>query len=154
MAFTIQSSVFKSGETIPAQYTCKGVDISPPLSWSGAPENTKSFALICDDPDAPGGTWVHWVVWNIPSTSSGLPPGVKKLAELPDGTKQGVTDFGRVGYDGPCPPPGKPHRYFFKLYALDVATLDVSGQSTKSDLESAMKGHISAEAQIFGIYQR
>ena len=151
---TIQSSAFRPGETIPDQYTCKGVNISPPFSWSGAPENTKSFALICDDPDAPGGMWVHWVVWNIPASTTSLPPNIPKTAKLPDGSEQGVTDFGRAGYGGPCPPPGKPHRYFFKLYALDVPYLDVPGQGTKSDLEKAMTGHILGQAEMFGFYKR
>ena len=154
MVLVIQSTAFKRGERIPAQHTREGSDISPPLSWTGAPENTKSFALICDDPDAPGGTWVHWVMWNIPASTTSLPPNIPKIAKLPDGSQQGMTDFGREGYGGPCPPPGKPHRYFFKLYALDITNLEVPGRGTKADLEPKMSRHILAQADIFGVYQR
>ena len=119
MALTITSSTFTQNSSIPSKYTCDGADISPPFAWSDAPAGTKSFALIADDPDAPMGTWVHWVAWNIPAKSTGLKEGVERGAALGDGTKQGISDFKKPGYGGPCPPSGT-HRYFFKLYALDT----------------------------------
>src|SRR5881628_244559 len=134
----IGSAVFAAGAMIPSEYTCDGKDLSPPLSWADHPDGTASFALISDDPDAPVGTWVHWVAWNIPSVNRGLTPGLPKSAELPDGTRQGTTDFGRIGYGGPCPPSGT-HRYFFRLYALD-AMLDLPSSTTRRDLERAMQG--------------
>ena len=134
-------------------YTCDGKDISPELAWSGAPDGTKSFALICDDPDAPVGTWVHWVVYNIPSHATGLPKGVPTIKELPDGTRQGINDFHRIGYGGPCPPRGPAHRYFFKLYALDTK-LDLPPGATKEQVLEAMKGHVLGEAQLMGKYER
>lgn len=151
--FSLQSSAFKEGADIPRQYTCEGADISPGLSWSGAPSKTQSFALIADDPDAPVGTWVHWVAWDIPATARQLPENVAKTAALPGGGNQGTNDFRKTGYGGPCPPPGKPHRYFFKLYALD-AKLDLKPGAAKKDVEQAMKGHVLAEAQLMGRYQR
>lgn len=152
MALQIISSAFTNNGTIPSLYTCDGKDISPPLHWSNAPAGTKSFALINEDPDAPMGTWVHWLVWNIPATVSELKENVEKKGELADGTRQGMTDFGRVGYGGPCPPSGT-HRYFFKLYALDtLLTLPVGAK--KEELLKAMNGHILAEAQLVGTYQR
>ena len=152
MALEIKSTAFAEGKSVPSKYTCDGQDLSPPLSWSGAPSGTKSFALISDDPDAPVGTWVHWVAWNIPATSTGLAENVAKSASLPDGTRQGITDFKRPGYGGPCPPSGT-HRYFFKLYALD-GMLDLTASTTKAQLEAAMKGHILAQAQLMGTYIR
>ncbi|HXG23454.1 MAG TPA: YbhB/YbcL family Raf kinase inhibitor-like protein [Chthonomonadales bacterium] len=153
MAIQLTSSAFTEGATIPTNYTCDGADVSPPLSWTGVPVEAKSLALICDDPDAPAGTWVHWVVYGIPATVTNLPEGVPQSETLPDGTKQGINDFRRIGYGGPCPPPGNPHRYYFKLYALDfVPTL--APRATKSDLVGAMKGHILAEGQLMGRYQR
>lgn len=152
MALEITSGAFSNEKTIPAKYTCKGSDISPPLAWSGAPAGTKSFALIADDPDAPGKTWVHWVAWNIPATSTGLKEDLEKTAQLPDGTMQGTTDFGRVGYGGPCPPSGT-HRYYFKLSALDT-TLDLPSTTTKAELESAMKGHVLEQAQMMGTFSK
>lgn len=152
MALTITSSAFKEGETIPSRHTCDGKDLSPPLSWSGVPANTKSLALISDDPDAPMGTWVHWVLYNVPADTTYLPEGVPTLPELPSGALQGATDFGRPGYGGPCPPSGT-HRYFFKLYALDLV-LDLKPGATKKELEAAMQGHILAEAQLMGTYRR
>ena len=122
MPFQMTTTAFSSGGTIPKNYTCDGPDLSPPLTWKDAPAGTQSFALIADDPDAPAGTWVHWVVYNVPSTAKELPEGVQKTEKLPDGTLQGRNDFRKIGYGGPCPPPGKPHRYFFKLYALDRST--------------------------------
>ncbi len=153
MPFSPQSTAFKEGADIPRQYTCEGADTSPALSWNEAPPKTQAFALIADDPDAPVGTWVHWVAWNIPAATRQLPENVSKTAELPGGGRQGNNDFRKIGYGGPCPPPGKPHRYFFKLYALDT-TLDLKPGATKKDLEQAMKGHVVAEAQLMGKYQR
>ena len=153
MALSIKSPAFNDGDTMDAKYTCKGEDISPPLSWEGAPAGTKSFALICDDPDAPFMTWVHWVVYDIPADVSGLEEGLPKDKELPNGARQGTTDFRRIGYGGPCPPPGNPHRYFFKLYALD-AMLNLKPGLTKKALLKAMEGHILEEAQIIGKFKR
>jgi Raf kinase inhibitor-like YbhB/YbcL family protein len=147
MALELKSSVFAEGKPIPSKYTCDGGDVSPPLAWSGAPQGTKSFALIADDPDAPMGTWVHWVTWNIPATATAFPEG-----NVASGTKQGITDFKRPGYGGPCPPSGT-HRYFFKLYALDTA-LELPATANKGQLETAMKGHIVAQAQLMGTYAR
>ncbi|HVP43538.1 MAG TPA: YbhB/YbcL family Raf kinase inhibitor-like protein [Terriglobales bacterium] len=153
MPFSLQSSAFKEGADIPRQYTCEGADVSPALAWSEPPSKTQTFALIADDPDAPVGTWVHWVAWNIPATARQLPENVSKTAELAGGGHQGTNDFRKTGYGGPCPPPGKAHRYFFKLYALD-AKLELKPGATKKDLEQAMKGHILAETQLMGKYQR
>ena len=152
MALEIKSTAFAEGKSIPAKFTCDGQDISPQLSWTGAPAGTKSFALISDDPDAPVGTWVHWVAWNIPASSTGLAESTAKSASLPDGTRQGISDFKRPGYGGPCPPSGT-HRYFFKLYALD-SILELPPNSNKAGLEAAMKGHILAQAQLMGTYSR
>lgn len=152
MAFEIKSNAFSANSTIPSKFTCDGSDVSPPLSWKDAPAGTKSFALISDDPDAPMGTWVHWVMWNIPAVATSLKEGMEKSASLSDGTKQGISDFKRPGYGGPCPPSGT-HRYFFKLYALDT-TLDLPANATKAQLESAMKGHILGQTQIIGTYSR
>ncbi|MDP2940070.1 MAG: YbhB/YbcL family Raf kinase inhibitor-like protein [Candidatus Omnitrophota bacterium] len=153
MSLKINSSAFEDMAEIPKLYTCQGKDISPSLKWSGQPENTKSFALICDDPDAPMGTWVHWVIFNIPPEVSELPEGVKRSAKLEDGSVQGMTDFGRVGYGGPCPPPGKYHRYFLKLYALDT-TINLDSNATKEDLLQAMEGHILEKAELVGRFKR
>ncbi len=150
MPFSLQSPAFQEGADIPRQYTCEGADVSPALSWSEAPPKTQSFALIVNDPDAPVGTWVHWVAWNIPASARQLPENAAKSASA--GT-QGTNDFKKTGYGGPCPPPGKPHRYFFKLYALD-SMLDLKPGATKKDVEQAMKGHILAQAQLMGKYQR
>lgn len=154
MTFTIESPAFSDKGQIPAVCTCDGKDISPALNWWGVPEGTKSFALIVDDPDAPDPaapkmTYVHWVLFNIPADVTGLPENVR---DLPPGTREGLNDWGRTGYGGPCPPIGT-HRYFHKLYALD-AVLDIPGTPTKSQLEAAMKGHILAEAVLVGTYKR
>ena len=150
--FVLTSSAFDEGAMIPKIYTCDSTDISPELSWSGAPDGTKSFALIADDPDAPRGTWVHWVAYNIDPSVSQLKEGIKGK-EYPDSTMhQGVSDFRKFGYGGPCPPSGV-HRYFFKLYALD-AMLDLKGKVTKADLLKAMEGHVLAETQLMGRYTR
>jgi len=148
----IKSSAFGSGEIIPVKYTCDGADFSPPLEWTAGPAGTKSFALICDDPDAPMGTWVHWVIYDIPPTATMLAEGITRDRELPGGGTQGINDFRRLGYGGPCPPGGT-HRYFFKLYALDAA-LGLKPGITKDQLLTAMKGHILAEAQLMGTYRR
>jgi hypothetical protein len=153
MAFTLQSGDFANGAEIPKQFTCSGEDRSPELEWKGAPAGTRTFALIVDDPDAPVGTWVHWVIFNIPASAHGLHGGFEKKDQLADGTRQGQNDFRKIGYNGPCPPPGKPHRYFFKLYALN-AELSLRPGATKGDLEQAMKGHILGQAEWMGRYQR
>ena len=149
----ITSQAFNDGQFIPRKYTGEGADISPPLSWGPGPEGTKSFALINDDPDAPAGTWVHWVIYNISPDAASLPEAVAAEKVLPDGAIQGMTDFGRVGYGGPMPPPGSAHRYFFKLYALDCV-VDLAPAATKSELVSAMKGHILAQTELVGLYKR
>jgi len=149
---TLTSSVFTHGAMIPKDYTCDGRDVSPPLSWSEPPEKTQSFALIMDDPDAPMGTWVHWVIYNIPATARGLAEGVPTNADLPDGSRQGRNSWRRIGYGGPCPPSGT-HRYFFKLYALDTVLTLASG-ATKDELLKAMEGHILAQAELMGRYSR
>jgi len=156
MSLTITSSAFSQNGEIPAKYTCDGKDVSPPLAWSGLPAGTKSLALIVDDPDAPDPavpkmTWVHWVLYNIPPGATGLPEGVKP-GELPKGTKEGLNDWKRTGYGGPCPPIGR-HRYFHKLYALDVVLPEL-GKTTKQDLERAMKGHVLFSAELVGTYKR
>lgn len=153
MALTIKSSAFKDGETMAAKYTCKGEDISPPLSWEGAPGGTKSFALICDDPDAPFMTWVHWVIYDIPADVTELQEDIPKDSVLSNGAKQGRTDFRNTCYGGPCPPPGGPHRYFFKLYALDTM-LNLEPGLTKKELLKEIEGHILEEAQIIGKFKR
>ncbi len=148
----LKSSAFQPGGMIPANYTCDGEDISPPLNWSDPAAGTKGFALISDDPDAPVGTWVHWVMWNIPASARALDENLPKTASLANAAKQGTTDFRRIGYGGPCPPSGT-HRYFFKLYALDT-TLNLPSSTTKQDLEKAMLGHILGQAELMGKYQR
>lgn len=149
----LASAAFREGQTIPTKHTCDGADVSPLLTWSDAPAATKSFALICDDPDAPVGTWVHWVIYGLPATAKELPENLATTETLPNGAKQGFNDFRRIGYGGPCPPPGGPHRYFFKLYALD-AELPLKPRATKQDLLRAMEGHILAESQLIGTYRR
>ena len=150
----LKSSVFKNGETIPVKYTCDGDDISPPLSWSGAPAGTKSFVLIMDDPDAPMGTWVHWVVYNIPANVTNLPEKVPPEEKLKDGTLQGKNSWGRIGYGGPCPPPPTgAHRYFFKLYAIDKV-LSLGPGATKEKVLKAIEGHVLSKAELMGRYKR
>jgi hypothetical protein len=156
MAFALRSSSFGPNGDIPTKYTCEGADISPPLAWSDAPAATQSFALIVDDPDAPDPkaprmTWVHWVLYNLPRSASALPEGVAPSA-LPAGTRQGLNDWKRTGYGGPCPPIGR-HRYFHKLYALDTVLPDL-GAATKAQLEQAMQGHVLATAELAGTYQK
>lgn len=143
----VSSPAFASMGQIPAKYTCDGSDVNPPLKWEGVPAQAKSLALIVDDPDAPAGTWVHWVMWNIDTART-------EIAEnsVPKGAVQGMTDFRKQAYGGPCPPSGS-HRYFFKLYALDTV-LNIPPRSSKADLEKAMKGHIVANAELVGTYKR
>jgi Raf kinase inhibitor-like YbhB/YbcL family protein len=149
------SPAFTDGQPIPSKYTCDGQDVSPPLRWDNPTSNAKTFALICDDPDAPGGTWVHWVIYNIPASTTSLSEGVKKTPAMINNIFQGHNDFGKSGYNGPCPPGGKAHRYFFKVYALDASfSPPRTLQPKKSDLVKAMEGHIVAEGSLMGTYQR
>ncbi len=153
MSLTVSSPAFAEGAKIPARYTCEGQNISPPLSWSESPAGTKSLALIADDPDAPGGVFSHWVLFNLPPETTELAEAMPTQAELPSGAKQGKTDFGRVGYRGPCPPPGRPHRYQFTVYTLDQS-LDLRAGVSRSELLSAISGHILAQGRLTGMYQR
>jgi len=152
MEIKLTSPAFEQGGMIPSKYTCDGENVSPPLQWDVVPECTKSIALIADDPDAPMGTWVHWVLYNLPADTRQLAENIPSDETLSNGAKQGVSDFGRVGYGGPCPPSGT-HRYYFKLYALDT-TLELGSRATKADLLKAMAGHILAEGQLMGKYKR
>ena len=152
-AMQVNSKMISPGGQFPKRETCDGQNTSPQLAWAGAPPATKSFALILDDPDAPGGTFTHWMVWNIPAGTHELPENLPKTAELADGASQGRNDFGKVGYGGPCPPPGKPHRYFFRLFALDNA-LDVKPGASRGELERALQGHILARGELMGRYVR
>ena len=153
MSFELKSSDFENNGFIPSQFTAQGADISPALQWHDSPAGSKSFALINDDPDAGGMTWVHWVIFNIPPDKTSLPQAIDTQAELPDGTRQGVNDFGQIGYGGPMPPSGKAHRYFFKLYALDCI-LEAKSGITKTELLKAMQEHILAQAELVGQYKR
>src|SRR5262245_47479203 len=152
MTIRVISSAFAEGQPIPAKYACDGEDISPPLNWSNIPPGTKSLALICDDPDAPVGTWVHWVLYDLPATVAELPERVPTTETISNGAKQGINDFKRIGYGGPCPPRGATHRYFFKFYALD-AEMQLKTKATKKELVRAMEGHILAEGQLMGTYK-
>jgi Raf kinase inhibitor-like YbhB/YbcL family protein len=149
----LTSTTFRAGQAIPASSTCDGDDLSPHLQWSEIPISTRSFGLIADDPDAPRGTWVHWLLFNLPADAIELAPGVPRNPELPSGARQGVNDFGDIGYNGPCPPRGKPHRYFFRLYALDCA-LNLAPGVKRPDLDAAMEGHVLAEGTLMGTFQR
>ncbi len=149
----LQTTSFQSGASIPATFTCDGANTSPALAWSGAPASTKSFALILDDPDAPSGTFVHWVLYNLSATARSLPAAVPKQNQLADGALQGRNDFGEIGYGGPCPPGHKPHHYRFVLYALEVL-LNLPSGATKQQVEDALKDHIVARGKIVGIYSR
>jgi len=153
MSLTISSPSFTNRGAIPKKFTCDGGDLSPQLSWTDSPDGTKSFALLVDDPDAPVGNWNHWAMWNSPAKLRSLPEGLSKNAHLPDGSEQGMNDFHKPGYNGPCPPAGKPHRYFFKLFALDTK-LALKGEAGKPELEAAMKGHTLAQAEWMGTYKR
>ena len=149
----MSSSAFQEGKSIPQQYTGDGRNISPPLRWGDPPAGTRSLALICEDPDAPRGTFTHWVAFNLPAESRELAEGVPGEETLPNGTTQGTNDFGKVGYGGPKPPPGKPHHYFFKLYALDQP-VELRPGATKAQLLAAVKGHVLGEAQVMGTFAR
>jgi len=158
MAFSLRSASFEHEGAIPAKHTCQGDGTAPALAWSDAPPGTKSFALIVDDPDAPDPrapktTWVHWVLYNLPAATTALPEAAT-APDLPPGTQEGINDFGHAGYGGPCPPIGR-HRYFHKLYALDVVLADLrKAKVKKADLETAMRGHVLAEAQLVGTYEK
>jgi Raf kinase inhibitor-like YbhB/YbcL family protein len=151
--FILESPAFRDNGRIPEKYTCDGLDTSPPLRWRDQPPGTKSFAIIVEDPDAPGGIFTHWIVYNIPADVNQLDEGIEPAGELPGGIMQGLNDFGRIGYGGPCPPPGKPHRYVFRIYALDTM-LELGPAASKNELLKLMKGHILAEATLTGIYSR
>jgi Raf kinase inhibitor-like YbhB/YbcL family protein len=152
-AISISSGAFENGGIIPARYTCDGENVSPELSWSQPPAGTVSFALISDDPDAPGGTFVHWTIFNIPADKRELEEGMPRSEVISDGSIQGITSYNKAGYRGPCPPSGKPHRYSFKIYVLDT-TLDLTGSATKREVEAAMEGHILAKGELLGMYGR
>ena len=153
VSLRLSSAAFDPGGAIPKKFTCDAADISPALVWSESPAGTQSFALIVDDPDAPVGTWVHWVLYDLAAGVRELGEGVPGQEELPGGARQGRNDFRKIGYGGPCPPPGPPHRYFFKLYALD-ARLNLKPGARKADVEAAMKGHILAQGELMGRYHR
>lgn len=152
MALQVTSPAFDQGGMIPTKYTCDGADVSPTIKWGSSPEGTKSFALISDDPDAPAGTWVHWIIFNIPPDANELAENIPPEKKLPNGSKHGTNDFKKIGYGGPCPPSGT-HRYFFKLYALDSG-LDLNPGATKKELLSAMEGHVLDEGELIGKYKR
>lgn len=151
--FKLSSNAFDPNGAIPKRFTCEGSDVSPALKWTAPPVGTHSLVLIADDPDAPRGTWVHWVLYDLAASARGLPEGVRPDGEISNGARQGRNDFGKLGYGGPCPPPGPAHRYFFKLYALDAKT-GLEPGATKDDLERTMRGHILAEAELVGRYRR
>jgi len=153
MAFSLSSQSFQNGSDIPKKFTCDGEDVSPELSWTDPPAGTNSFAFIADDPDAPAGTWTHWVLYDLPAETRDLPEGVPKEPQLANGARQGRNDFKKIGYNGPCPPPGKPHRYFFKLYAVD-AKLNLGAGAGKHDVERALQGHTLGKAEWMGRYRR
>lgn len=152
MAIHLTSGAFIEGAMIPPKYTCDGENTSPPLSWTGVPSATRSLVLICDDPDAPAGTWDHWVMYNIPADATGIPEGVPEKAVLDNGAVHGSNSWRRIGYGGPCPPAGT-HRYFFKLFALGTL-LDLKSGATTTQLLEAMEGHVLAQGQLMGKYRR
>lgn len=149
----IKSKAFNEGSPIPVRFTCDGADCSPALEWDQVPTTAKSLALLADDPDAPVGTWTHWVLFDLPPDQKGLSEDVAKTQYLPAGAKQGLNDFRRLGYGGPCPPPGQAHRYYFRLYALDCL-LDLRPGIPRKEFERAMQGHVLEQAQTMGTYQR
>jgi hypothetical protein len=153
MTLKMTSTAFGPGGTIPKRFTCDGPDVAPALDWTDPPARTQSFTLIADDPDAPMGTWVHWVLYDLPAETRALAEDVPKAEQLPNGARHGSNDFRRIGYGGPCPPPGKPHRYFFKLYALDTK-LNLRAGATKTEVERAMQSHILAQGELMGHYGR
>lgn len=148
----LTSTAFKEGEPIPRQYTCTGVNVSPSLEWSGVPKSAKTLVIVADDPDAPSGTWVHWVLYNLPADNIGMVENLPATDELRAGGFQGKNDFGKIGYGGPCPPSGT-HRYFFKIYALDNE-LPLKAGATKAEVEKAMEGHVVAQGQLIGTYKK
>jgi Raf kinase inhibitor-like YbhB/YbcL family protein len=150
---SVTSPAFKDGQRIPVKYTADGDDMSPPLTWTDIPEGVTEYALIADDPDAPGGTFTHWVIYGIPGDYGHLADGITQISELDNGAMQGKNSFGRIGYGGPSPPKGKPHRYVFTLYAID-AKLDLPAGITKEELKKAMQGHIMSEGKLTGLYGR
>lgn len=152
-SFRIESTAFKQGALIPARFTCKGENVSPPLAWTDPPAGTRSFALIVEDPDAPAGTWTHWVVYNLPAHARAMGENTPKQGELPNGGLQGTSSFDSVGYGGPCPPPGNAHRYFFRLYALDTV-LNLKAGAAKAEVQAAMKGHVVGRAELMGRFKR
>lgn len=149
----IESAAFKDGAEIPRKHTCDGADVSPPLAFSGVPEGARSLALVCDDPDAPAGTWVHWVLFNLPPDCRFLPESVPKTQFILKNAAQGVNDFGRIGWGGPCPPPGKPHRYVFRLLAL-AEPMGLRPGASKGELLRSVEGRVLAEASLTGLYRR
>lgn len=153
MMIQLSTNSFTPGGTIPKKFTCSGADVSPELSWAAPPAGTKSLALIVDDPDAPAGTWNHWLLYNLPPSLHELPENQPHTAELPNGALQGKNDFGKIGYNGPCPPPGKPHHYFFRLYALDTK-LDLKSGADRGTLEQAIKGHVVGQGELMGTFGR
>ncbi|HUU75353.1 MAG TPA: YbhB/YbcL family Raf kinase inhibitor-like protein [Methanoregulaceae archaeon] len=150
---SVSSDAFLEGERVPSRYTCSGKNVSPALSWGEPPEGTKSLALICDDPDAPSGLFTHWVLYDIPPDRRGLPEGVKKAPVLDDGSRHGVNNFGKIEYSGPCPPPGKPHRYFFRIFALDTL-LNLRSPADRRTVDNTMKGHVLATGELMGTFAR
>ncbi len=151
MSLALKVNGFANGGEIPRRYTCGGTDVSPAMTWSGVTPAARALAIIVDDPDAPRGTWTHWVMWNIPPYLTSLPEGVPAREVLANGSRQGWNDFERIGYGGPCPPKGKTHRYFFRLFVLDTV-LELREGARKKELEHAMKGHILAESAWMGLY--
>jgi Raf kinase inhibitor-like YbhB/YbcL family protein len=149
----LSTTAFQAGQPIPQICTCDGEDRSPDLEWSEVPVQSRSFALVCDDPDAPKGTWVHWVLFNLPADAVQLAAGVPGTPELPSGARQGVNSSGKIGYSGPCPPPGPAHRYYFRLYALDTV-LNIAAGARRADLDQALGTHVLAEATLMGTYGR
>ncbi len=149
----VQSPAFANGAAISAQYTCKGANVSPPLHWSGVPKNGQSLALIVNDPDAPSGDYTHWLVYGMAPNVSHLPEDVEKTPEVAGIGRQGTNDFRNIGYGGPCPPPGRPHRYFFRVYALDTA-IELPAGATRRDLEDAIQGHVIAQGELMGTFAR
>ncbi|HVB33998.1 MAG TPA: YbhB/YbcL family Raf kinase inhibitor-like protein [Patescibacteria group bacterium] len=153
VSFALHSPQWQPAGNIPRQFTCDGQDVSPPLRWGAAPAGTQSLSLLVEDPDAPGGTFIHWVLYDLPPAARELPENLPPEGELPSGARQGRNSFGRVGYGGPCPPPGPAHRYYFRLYALDRKT-GLGAGAGRADLDRAMRGHILAQAELMGHYKR
>lgn len=152
MVIKIKSSAFEEGEIIPKKYSCEGVNVSPPLQWSSSPADVESFVLICEDPDAPSGLWAHWIIFNLPAETTALPEFIMEREVLENGAQQGLNDFGTIGYRGPCPPGGT-HRYYYRIFALDIM-LHLTSRINRQDLLEAMIGHIIDQGHIMGIYTR